>query len=152
MANRWLVTRRHPVRRLNGELDRVFNDFLFGGFRSLPDLRSGDWVPRLDVEESEEAITVMAEIPGVEPENVEVSVVDDVLTVSGEKKSETEERREGVYHSERRFGSFRRSVALPATVDREKISAEYDKGVLTIRLEKAEEASPKRIPVVASKN
>jgi HSP20 family protein len=72
--------------------------------------------------------------------------------ISGEKKEEREEKREGHYYTERRFGSFRRAVALPAAVDREKVTASYDTGVLTVRLEKSEEEATKKIPVEVAKN
>jgi HSP20 family protein len=154
VRNGWLVRRRHPVGRARTELDRVFDE-TFGDFfprRWLGAEWANGWVPSLDVRESDEAIVVEAELPGVDAEKVEVSITDDVLVIAGEKKEEREEEREGYRHSERRFGSFRRTVTLPTSVDREKVAADYDNGVLTIRLEKSEEEVTKKIPVTLAKN
>ena len=142
--------------RFHSEVDRMFERFfdepLWGGSRLLPELRAvSAWSPSLDLSESEKGITIRAELPGVDPENIDVAVSGNVLTISGEKKEEHEERSQSVYRSERRFGSFRRSVALPESVDSEKVSADYDKGVLTIHLAKSEESVARRIPVSAKK-
>ena len=145
------------IDRFHEEVDRLFERFFrepfSGESRLLPELRlcATAWSPSLDVKESEDEITVRAELPGVDPKEIDVSLHGDVLIISGDKKEESEERREGYYHAERRFGSFRRSIALPAAVDEERIAAEYDKGVLTIRLQKSEKAAAKRIPVTVSK-
>ena len=96
-------------------------------------------------------LRVRAEVPGVEPKDFDISVSGDVLSISGEKKEESEERRGNVYRSERRFGSFRRHVRLPEAVDTDKIEAEYDKGILTIRLAKSEKVVGRRIPVSLKK-
>jgi HSP20 family protein len=109
------------------------------------------WSPSLDLSESEKEITVRAEIPGVDPENIDIAVSGNVLTISGEKKEEYEERSQSVFRAERRFGSFRRSVALPDFVDTEHVSADYDKGVLTIHLAKSEKDVARRIPVAKKK-
>jgi HSP20 family protein len=92
------------------------------------------------------------EIPGVGPEDLDIAVSGSILTISGEKKEENEERGQSIYRSERRFGSFRRSVTLADSVDTENISADYDKGVLTIHLAKSEKAVARRIPVALKKN
>lgn len=145
------------IDRFHAEVDRLFERFFrepfLGESRLLRELRSWTmaWSPSLDVTESEDGITVRAELPGVDPREIDVSLQGDVLIISGDKKEESEERREGYYHTERRFGSFRRSIALPAAVDQEKISAEYDQGVLSVRLQKSEKAAAKRIPVTVSK-
>lgn len=156
MANRWLVLRnrgrRHELPDVDRLFQRWFSEPFFGRDRFFPERRGEDWLPALDIDESEGAIVVRAEIPGVDPEGIEVSIHDDVLVLSGDKKEENEERGDGFYHTERRFGSFRRSVVLPASVDPEKINAEYEHGVLVVRLEKAEEDAPKRIPVSVSTN
>jgi len=150
MKNGLLVRRMHPAGFVRSELDRVFDDVL-GGF--VPALRTSGagWLPSLDVSESEDGIAVQAEIPGVDAEDFDISVIDDVLSISGEKKDESEEKGDNFYSKERRFGSFRRSIALPAAVDTEKISAEYDQGVLTVRLAKVEKVLPKKIQVTEKK-
>ena len=152
-----LPASRSAIGRFHSEVDRLFERFFtepfFGEKDWLTTWRpwSTVWSPTLDVSESEDAITVKAELPGVDPKDIDLSITGDILTITGEKKEEREESRDGYFHTERWFGSFRRSIALPASVDREKVSAEYDKGVLTIRLEKTEAAVAKRIPVVVSK-
>ncbi|KPK82502.1 MAG: hypothetical protein AMS25_02075 [Gemmatimonas sp. SM23_52] len=146
-----------PISRFHEEVDRLFERFFrepfLGESRLLPELRSWTtaWSPSLDVKESEDEITVRAELPGVDPKEIDISLHGDVLNISGEKREESEERREGYYDTERRFGSFRRSIALPAEVDQEKISAEYDKGVLTVKLQKSGRTAAKRIPVTVSR-
>ncbi|KPK61448.1 MAG: hypothetical protein AMS21_09200, partial [Gemmatimonas sp. SG8_38_2] len=127
MKNGLLVRRIQPTRFVRGEIDRVFDD-MFGGLAPAAKMSGAVWVPWIDVYESDDEIRVEAEIPGVSAEDFDISVMDDVLTVSGEKKEESEENGQEFYRRERRFGSFRRSIALPAAVDTEKISAEYDRG------------------------
>src|SRR4051812_39731069 len=108
---------------------------------------AGNWNMPLDVEEGDKEISVRAEIPGVSPEELNLSINDNTLVIAGEKK-ESEEKREGGYlFQERRFGSFRREVPLPAKVDPEDVQAEYKDGVLHVRLKKSQEAMPKRIEV-----
>ncbi|UCC75134.1 MAG: Hsp20/alpha crystallin family protein [Gemmatimonadota bacterium] len=144
--------------RFHSDIDRLFERFFdepfFGAGRLPSQLGSwaGTWSPSVDVSEGEDEITVCVELPGVDPKDIDVSLSGDALTVSGEKREESEERREGYYHVERRFGSFRRTVPLPAPVDEEKIVAEYDKGVLTVRIEKAAAATARRIPIQVAKN
>jgi HSP20 family protein len=140
------------ITRFHSEIDRLFDHFFSepffgsGSIAAVPSWGSG-WSPSIDVRENERELTVKAELPGIDPDDLDISVSGDVLTISGQKREESEERGEGYYHSERRFGSFRRSVPLPVAVDQEKISAEYERGVLTINLPKSEKAVAKRIPV-----
>ncbi len=146
----------NPLARFHTEIDRLFDRFFsepFSGTRWMPEgsLWATTFSPSLDLSETENEITVRAEVPGVDPKELDISVSGDVLTISGEKREQTEERAEGYYHSERRFGSFRRSVALPASVNRDKIAAEYDRGVLTVKLPKSEKAAGRRIPVSVAK-
>ncbi len=140
------------VTHFHSEIDRLFDRFFgeqFWGGR--PAVWSQTQYPSIDVREKEDAIVVRAEVPGVDSKDLDISVTGDALVLSGEKRDESEERGEGFYHSERVFGSFRRSIALPATVDRDEISAEYEQGILTIRLRKAKEAVARRIPVSVKK-
>lgn len=145
------------MRRLNCALPTVFRrselDDLFGNL--LDTFSSSDLFPNHDrqlslaisVRETDDAIAIEAELPGVDPKEIEITVSGQVLTIAGEKKESSEETSGGYYHAERRFGSFCRTVSLPSTVDTDKITAEHDKGVLTIRLPKRPSAVPKRIPV-----
>ncbi|HEY3244382.1 MAG TPA: Hsp20/alpha crystallin family protein [Phycisphaerae bacterium] len=101
----------------------------------------------LDVKDSESEVIVKAEIPGVDAKNVDISLSGNVLTISGQKEELKEEKGEDYFVSERNFGSFRRSLELPQTVDPEKITAEQDNGVLTVKIGKLKIAKPRRIPV-----
>lgn len=128
------------------ELDRLF-DRVFGtlglGQASQP------WVPVVDVRETADEIQVSAELPGIAPEDVSVTVENGVLTISGEKKQEVVEGKEDAnYHLfERRYGRFERSFTLPRTVDAEKVKARFQNGVLHISLPKLQEARPRRVQI-----
>lgn len=104
-------------------------------------------LPRTDLEDTESALTVRMELPGVEPQDVDIRVAGGLLTVRGEKKSEAEQRHGSYQYVERQFGSFQRTVQLPSTVDPDKVDAAFKNGVLTITLAKHPEAQPKRITV-----
>ena len=135
------------MRDLSRRMDRLFGDF-FGGPRVVT------WEPAelgfaLDVFETGDALVVKGALPGVRPEEVDISVTGDVLTIKGETKSE-EETKDGNYHRrELRYGSFARSIALPTRVDHDKAEAKFENGILTITLPKAEEVKPKSIKIAA---
>jgi HSP20 family protein len=131
----------HPFDLLLSDLDRML-----GGTLGLP-LRSGDVSMDVDVSETEDEIVVRAEVPGIEPGDLEVQVEGNLLTIAGEKREEAEEERRGWRHTERRFGQVRRSFTLPSHVDAGQVTAEHRNGVLTVRLPKFDEAKAKRIPV-----
>ena len=105
------------------------------------------WVPPVDISEQADAIRITAEVPGVKPEDVQISVEGNVLTIHGTKQQVEEERTERVHRYERAYGAFERSFTLPATVDPRGIKATYDHGVLTLTLPKVEQAKPRQIPV-----
>jgi HSP20 family protein len=147
---------------LRDEVDRLFDNFgrgfsLFPTWRRSPEIAPpwkmetafGVTMPAVDVAEKDQQFEIAAELPGLEAGNIDVTVSGDVLTIKGEKKEEREEKEKNYYLSERRYGSFQRSFELPAGVDRDKIAAEFDKGVLKITLPKNAEAmkNQKKIPV-----
>jgi len=105
------------------------------------------WSPAVDVYETKDDIVVKAELPGVKPEDVEVSIVGDTLTLKGERRKEAEVREEGYYRIERSYGAFQRSLTLPSVVNAEKVKATYKDGLLEIKLPKKEEAKPKTVKV-----
>jgi len=105
------------------------------------------WVPPVDISEQADAIRITAEVPGVKPEDVQISLEGNVLTIHGTKQQVEEERTERVHRYERTYGAFERSFTLPATVDPRGIKATYDHGVLTLTLPKVEQAKPRQIPV-----
>ena len=137
----------------NGSLDQLFERFFRDPWSFDWPARNGDisgsgaWMPPMDVTESEKEVIVRCEIPGVDPENLSITVSGDILTLSGEKSDSAEKKGENYYRTERRFGSFRRNIQLPAAVDPDKVSAKYRDGVLAITMERKERAAAKRIAV-----
>jgi HSP20 family protein len=110
----------------------------------------GDWTPALDAHEDKDKFSVVVEIPGMKKEDINVSVHDGVLTVSGERKYEKDTKEDTVHRCERFYGKFSRSITLPAVVRADKVSAVYKDGVLTLEIPKAEEAKPKTIEIKVS--
>jgi HSP20 family protein len=131
--------------RLRNQLDQMFEpDF------ALSDLfNGGGWLPAIDVMESKDKLTVKAELPGFKREDLDVSVHENNLVISGERKVEEEQKDAEFYRSERFYGRFQRSVTLPFSVDTGKIEARYRDGILTILLPKSEQAKAKQITVAA---
>lgn len=123
---------------------------LFEGFTRRGSAAGMGVVPPLDVSETEENILVKVEVPGIEPKDIDISISGDTLTVKGEKKSEKEEKGKNYHFIERSYGSFSRSVGLPASVKFEQVKAEYKKGILEITLPKSEKSKIKKIPVKVS--
>jgi len=141
----------NPLVELSREFDRAMGAMLRGslgwgeGFGEM-----SAWMPSLDLTEDDRTVTVRAEIPGVDPKDFNLSVNGNTLVISGEKREESEKKDKGVYHSERRFGSFHRMVTLPSEVDSDKVTADYAHGVLTVKMEKSPTAKSKRIEVKTS--
>jgi HSP20 family protein len=143
------LVRWEPVRELSSlqsEMNRLFNTFFDtptpggnGGARR--------WVPSMDLVETDEHFVLRADLPGLSEEDVAIELEDNVLTVSGERKAEHEEKKEGFYRVERSYGQFRRSLTLPDGVDAEGIEANFDKGVLEVRIPKPAERKPRRVAI-----
>jgi HSP20 family protein len=134
------------VSRLRREMDRLWEDYFGAGRRALRPMEM-EFAPAVDVKETADQVVVKAEVPGIDAKDINISVTGDVLTIKGEKKSEREEKEENYHLVERSYGSFSRSLVLPAAVDMDKIEAKYDKGVLTITCPKKEEVKPKAIEI-----
>ena len=151
----------HPLVTLRDEVDRLFDDF-FRGWPSIMSFPSrlfdfdpfaraaeplamtlGALAPRVDVAKTEEGYQIEAELPGLDEKDVSVTLSDDVLTIKGEKKAEREEKKKDYYLSERSYGTMQRSFQLPEGVDADKITAKFEKGVLSIALPKSKEAKAK---------
>lgn len=113
--------------------------------------RQESWLPAVDVFDTKDAVVLKAELAGMNPDDIQIEVEDNVLTIKGERKFEEKVEEERYYRVERRFGSFQRSLALPQGVRPEDISANYEDGILEVRVPKAEEEKPKRITVSAHK-
>ncbi len=144
------LTRRNdtngPLGCYEGEIDRFFNDFFSTGPVRI--FNEG-WYPRVDVVEDENSFHVTADIPGVSEKEINVTVENGVLSISGERKTErTEEDEKKRYHvSERSYGSFHRTVTLPERINAEGIRANFKDGVLNIEIPKSEEVKPRKIAV-----
>lgn len=134
------------LRRLNTMLDQAFATWPFQADGSTI---TSSWTPAVDVFEDRDAVKIVAEVPGVKPEDVKLSIENNVLTIRGEKKQQAEEKSDRVHRYERSYGVFERSFALSNSVDVERIEARYENGILTVSVPKAEKARPREIPVKA---
>jgi HSP20 family protein len=139
----------HPFKDVE-EIERRFEDFF--GLPFLPALRRFysermGWSPAIEISEKGDGFVVNVELPGVKEDDVDVSIIGNMLTVSGEKHTESEVNKKGYHYTERSHGSFSRLIALPSVVDAGKIEANYDKGILEIVLPKSTEVKPKKITV-----
>jgi HSP20 family protein len=140
----------HPLARFRDEMDHLFDRFWRDPWGTgLADaFPSGSALGlRMNLSESEGEVTVTAELPGVDPKDVDISVSDNLLTIRGEKKQEKEDRKRNYHYVERRFGSFHRSIQLPSSIDANKVDASFKNGILTVTLQKRQDAKPKRIAV-----
>ena len=136
------------LRSLQDEVNRVFSSsFNRGGDNELT---RGAWSPSVDIYENKDHIVMEAELPGMRPEDVDISIENNVLTLHGERKFEKKDEQDNFHRVERSYGSFTRSFTLPPTVTSENIDASFDNGVLKLTLAKREEAKPRRIEIKAS--
>ena len=141
------------VSRWERDMDRMMEDFF--GRRARPWwpenwFRRGEMdvsAPALDVFEDKDDVVIKAELPGIDKENIEVNLTDNMLTIKGEKKKEAEVKEENYYRCERSYGSFVRTFSLPDVIEEEKVKAEFKDGVLDLYLPKSEKAKPKAIEV-----
>jgi HSP20 family protein len=141
-----LIPWRGEVDRLRNEMERLYDRFFdLRPFRRFTE--EGEWMPTVDVSETEKEIIVNAEIPGVEAKDIDVNLDGNVLTIKGERKKEHEEKEENFHRIERSYGSFYRALRLPADVDGERIKATYKKGVLRIAMPKTKKETGKKIEI-----
>jgi HSP20 family protein len=142
------LIRWDPVRELDSfqsEMNRLFDRFFDG--------RSGNgntvqrWIPAMDVVETEDHLVLRADLPGMSEDDVEIEIKDGVLTVSGERRSENEEKGEGYHRVERAFGRFSRSLALPQGTEADQVDAKFDNGVLEVQVPKPQESKPTRVQI-----
>jgi HSP20 family protein len=148
-----MVTRWDPFRDLmsiQSELNRLFGRTYAGGGESPGSSAGATWVPPMDAYETKDRFVVTLELPGVDPEGVDLSVEDATLTVRGERPFYQGVDEESFLRVERRFGPFARSLSLPPTANAEAIEARFDRGVLTIEVPKVEAARPKKITIKAT--
>ncbi len=148
------ITRR-PMRdpmldlmyNLERRMGKIFNEPFTYTDWATPELPTATWVPVVDIFEEADHLRIVAEIPGVKPENVKIAVEDNVLTIQGTKEQVAEEKTEKVHRYERTYGAFERSFTLPGTVNAEAIKANYEHGLLTLTLPKLEKAKARQIKV-----
>ena len=144
------ISRWDPFRDLmsiQNELNRLFGRTYAGGESGT---EAGTWMPALDVFETEDKFVVKVELPGLNPDEVDVSVEDSTLTIRGERKFYENVPDDSFHRVERRYGACQRSLSLPPTADAERIEASFDRGVLSVEVPKAEQAKPKKIQVKAT--
>jgi HSP20 family protein len=132
------------LQRLNRILDQAFHTL---PFPDQENIITSTWFAPTDVSEDENSLQISMELPGVTPDDVRISLENNILTIRGEKRQRAEENNERIHRFERTFGVFERTFALPNTVDPEKIDARYENGVLLVRIPKAERARPREIRV-----
>jgi HSP20 family protein len=143
---RWL----DPFRDLSAiqeRMNQIFEDALARSRGREEGLRTGMWTPAVDIYENNDFVVVKAELPGVEKNLISVEVKDGILSLRGERKFEKEVKEESYHRIERSYGSFQRSFSLPVSVDQNKVTAQFNDGVLEVKLPKKEKAKPKQIQV-----
>ncbi|MGQ9693713.1 MAG: Hsp20/alpha crystallin family protein [Thermodesulfobacteriota bacterium] len=138
------------IAALQERMNRLFSDIRTQSPFREEEIVQGSWIPAVDIYETNEAIVLNAELPGVAPEDISVEVKDNTLTLKGEKKFAREAKEENYHRVERAYGTFQRAFTLPGTVTQEKVKAQFKDGVLKITLPKVEEAKPKQIKVEVS--
>ena len=146
------LVRWEPMRELNTlqtEMNRLFNTFFDEG-NGQGRGASRRWAPAVDLFEREDSLVLKADLPGLSEDDVQIEVRDNVLTISGERRADFEDKQNGYYRVERAFGSFSRSLTLPEGVDADKIDASFDNGVLEVTIPKPEERKPRRIEISGS--
>lgn len=138
------MTTPSPIFGLRREIDRLFEDTF---------TRDGsNWTPAVDVQETERDLRVELELPGLKPEDVEITAENGLLTIRGEKRSERKEGEQNRYHIvERSYGSFMRNFQLPPGVDEEQIAAEFENGILSLRIPKTALPQPRKIPIAGGR-
>ena len=144
------LVRWEPVRELSSlqnDMNRLFNTFFDTSTAGNGATASRRWIPAMDLVETDDHFVLKADLPGLAEQDVHIDVEDDVLTVSGERKSEHEDKREGYVRVERSYGAFRRSLTLPEGVEPEAVTASFDRGVLEIRIPKPEQRKPRRVAI-----
>lgn len=148
MANNMLRHNRFgtDISAVQDEMERMLRQ-AFGTRGDRAPTQAGGWAPALDVEEDDDAFIIHVELPGVSPDDVELTLEDDVLTIDGERRFYDQRSTDGFKRIERRFGRFHRAVRLPDRVDADEVRARAEDGLLTITVPKADEAKPRRIEV-----
>jgi HSP20 family protein len=147
------LIRWEPARELatiQTEMNRLFNTFFEPSSGSNGTVAAGRrWIPAMDLVEKDDDFVLRADLPGLSEADVNIELEDNVLTISGERKAEHEERKEGYYRLERASGAFSRSLTLPEGIDPERVQASFDRGVLEVRVPKPEQRKPRKVTISA---
>src|SRR4030042_1532524 len=141
------IVKWDPFREIEDMVDRYTKAVGWPRQASQEVMTTGDWTPRVDIAETDEAFVIKAEIPEVKKEDVKVTVDNGVLTIRGERKQEKEEKGKKFHRVERYYGSFTRSFTLPDNVDETKVKSSFKDGMLNLQIQKTEKAKPKAIEV-----
>jgi HSP20 family protein len=141
------IVRWDPFTDLRSTMDRLFDEGFSRPWRLLPNEGAAETGFPVEVSETESELEIKAALPGVRPEDVDITVTNDVLTIKAEHRAETEDKKRDYYRREVRYGAFHRSMSLPVSVDADKAEASFDNGMLRLRLPKAEALRPKQIKV-----
>ncbi len=147
------LIRWDPFREMSAlqeRMNRLFSDVRAQAPVRGEEIVQGAWIPAVDIFETNEAIVLKAELPGITAQDISVEVKDNTLTLKGEKKFEKEVKEENYHRVERSHGSFQRAFTLPGTIHQEKVKAKFKDGILEITLPKVEEAKPKQVKVEIS--
>jgi len=147
------VVRWNPIREFSvfqNQMNRLFEDAMGTWLGESNGTGNTNWVPLADIYENDSDLIAKVELPGVDPNRVDVRVENNVLTIRGERPFDQKVAQENYHRLERSFGTFSRSFALPMTIDADKIHAEYRDGILNLTLPKSERAKPKRIQIAAT--
>ena len=147
------LVRWEPMRELStlqGEMNRLFNTFFDEDGNGQARQGTRRWAPAVDLFERDESLVLKADLPGLAEEDVKIELHDNVLTISGERQADFEEKQNGYYRIERAFGGFSRSLTLPEGVDADKIGASFRNGVLEVRIPKPEQKQPRRIEIASN--
>ena len=139
----------NPVNTWNS-FDKMFETVFNSDNNSFPFKDTLDWKPDVDLNETDKSFIIKADIAGLTKKDIEINIVDDVLTISGNRNNEKDEEGDYFHYRERLKGSFSRSFNLPEIVDKDKITANFKNGILTVELEKKEKMLPRKIEIIGS--
>jgi len=145
------ITKWDPFRDLmilRDRMNRLFEDIVSSPRTEDSEIIQSTWSPAVDIYETENELVLTAELPGVDEKDVEIKIEDNTLTLKGERKFEKETREETYHRIERAYGSFYRSFSLPNYIDQDKISAEYENGLLKVHMPKKPEVKPRKVKIL----
>jgi HSP20 family protein len=135
------------LQSFQNEMNRIFNEFFRGGNGEEAGSGLSTWTPPVDIHETDDALVIKAELPGISKDDVSIDVHQNTLTLRGQRKHEAEVKQDNYHRMERAYGTFQRSFVLPTMIDQEKVQATFKDGVLELHLPKLESAKPRRIAI-----